>query len=605
MGPGLPASLRYVERGWGVTLMRDKEKKTEGVALSLAESEAGERGSPLLACQVSSTVRVQAFLPYLVLAGLALALNLYRIGEPGLWFDEVLSVTRAWQPLPVLFKIISTTQPNMALYYIILHYWLSVTGHLGLSATEAVVRFPSAIFSVLSSLALYALARRFFHTGMAFLATLLYVLNTLQLTYAQETRAYALQLLLVICSWYALSALLAGDHARSRERAWWLVFVFANALAISVQLFSSLVLAAQVGALVLLCLVPNAWRERARRRLSSLLIGCVWIGILSAPLIYASRVGSKTGWLPIPVPADLAHLLVIISSQNRLFLLFAALVIVPGLCLSLLAVQPWGRQFLRRLNLLPYAEVQEKERLQRSAHWLPLALLLLCWLLCPVGISYLVSQKALRLFSARYLVVIVPAYVLLIALGLSAVRRRAVQVVYGLCLLLPCLFSVPGYYAGAQIEDWRTGTQWLQQHYQPGDGLICYDNAKGCAVAIEYYLRAYPRGTAHFDAASPGYFSWVSYDTTNQLGDTARALDIKAIQAYGARHPRLFFGLGRVNTGDPQIQATMRWLDANYQLLARNVTATLTISLYATDHRLSPGSASGSPAGSASLNGND
>jgi uncharacterized membrane protein len=571
-----------------MTLMRDKEKKTEKAALAPAESAAVERGSPWFACRLLSPTRVQTLLPCLVLASLALWLNLYRIGEPGLWFDEILSVTRAWQPLPVLFKIISTTQPNMALYYVILHFWLSVTGHAGIPATEAVVRFPSAIFSALSSLALYALARRFFRAWIAFFATLLYILNTLQLTYAQETRAYALQLLLVICSWYALCVLLSGDRARSRMRAWWLVFVLANTLAIYVQLFSGLVLAAQVGALVLLCIVPTAWRERARRQLCPLLVGCVWIGVLTAPLLYASRVGSKTGWLPIPVPADLAHLFLIVSSQNRLFLLFAALASVLGLCVSLLAALPKGRQYLRWLNLLPCAEVQEKEWMQHYAQWLPLALLLFCWLLCPVGISYLVSQKAIHLFSARYLVVIVPALVLLIAPGLSTLRRRAVQVVYGLCLLLPCLYSVPGYYAGAQVEDWRTSTQWLQQHYRPGDGLICYDNAQGCAVAIEYYLRAYPRGTAHFDADSPGYFPWLSYDTTNQLGDAARALDVKAIQAYVARHARLFFGIGRVSTNDPQVQSTVRWLNANYHLLARKVTATLTISLYATGNPLPP-----------------
>jgi hypothetical protein len=178
--------------------------------------------------------------------------------------------------------------------------------------------------------------------------------------------------------------------------------------------------------------------------------------------------------------------------------------------------------------------------------------------------------------------------VLLIAPGLSTLRRRAVQIVYGLCLLLPCLYSVPGYYAGAQVEDWRTGTQWLQQHYRPGDGLICYNNSQGCAVAIEYYLHAHPRGTAHFDADSPGYFPWLSYDTTNQPGDAARALDVNAIQAYAARHARLFFGIGRVSTDDPQVQSIIRWLNANYHLLARKVTATLTLSLYATGNPMPP-----------------
>jgi hypothetical protein len=52
----------------------------------------------------------------IILFIVALVLNLYSLGEPSLWFDEVLSVTRARQTLPVLLQIISNTQPNMALY---------------------------------------------------------------------------------------------------------------------------------------------------------------------------------------------------------------------------------------------------------------------------------------------------------------------------------------------------------------------------------------------------------------------------------------------------------------------------------------------------------
>lgn len=571
-----------------MTLIRAQEKKKVRTQLLPAEKTEGERATPLLACPPFGTGRTQTVSVCFVLFSLALCLNLYRIGGPGLWFDEILSVTRAWQPLPVLLRIISTTQPNMALYYIFLHFWLSTIAHAGIPATEAFVRLPSAIFSATDSLLLYFIARRFFGARLAFFATLLYILNTLQLTYAQETRSYALQLLLILCSWYALCVLLSGDLARSQARACWLAFVLASVLAIYSQLFSGLVFGAQVGAVALLCIVPTAWRTHARRQLRPLVISCAWIGALIAPLLYAGRVGPKTGWLPVPVPADLAHLFLIVSSQNRLFLLLAVPAILFGFWVSLLTAFPQGRRDLLRQNRLPRAGTQEKECRQRPAQWLPLALLLSAWLLCPIAISYLVSQKAMHLFAARYLVVIVPAFVLLITLGLSMLRRRTVQVVYGLCLLLSCLASVPGYYSGAQVEDWRTGTQWLQQNYRPGDGLICYDNSQGCAVSIEYYLRVYPRGTAHFDANSPGYFPWISYDTTNQLSDAARALNVDAIRVYAEQRERLFFGIGRASPDDPRVRSTIRWLNANYHLLARKVTATLTIYLYATANPVPP-----------------
>jgi hypothetical protein len=178
--------------------------------------------------------------------------------------------------------------------------------------------------------------------------------------------------------------------------------------------------------------------------------------------------------------------------------------------------------------------------------------------------------------------VIVPALILLVALGFSALRWRVVQVIFALCLVLLCLRYVPTYYASAQSEDWRTGTQWLQQQYQPGDGLICYDNSEGCALDIEYYLQAYPYGDAHFDADSPGYFPWVDYDTTNKLGDYRQALNTTAISLYAAKHPRLFFAIGRASVTDPQIQSVIQWLNQHYHLLTREVTPTLTLYLYDT-----------------------
>ncbi|TMB85810.1 MAG: hypothetical protein E6J44_07605, partial [Chloroflexi bacterium] len=57
-----------------------------------------------------------------LIGGVALAFNLFRLGSKSLWFDEVLSVERARQSLPVLWQIIFATQPNMAFYYIFLHF---------------------------------------------------------------------------------------------------------------------------------------------------------------------------------------------------------------------------------------------------------------------------------------------------------------------------------------------------------------------------------------------------------------------------------------------------------------------------------------------------
>src|SRR5205807_2506633 len=61
---------------------------------------------------------VRYWLFCLLVGGVALGFNLYRLGSQSMWFDEILSVERARQSLPTLLQIIWATQPNMALYYV-------------------------------------------------------------------------------------------------------------------------------------------------------------------------------------------------------------------------------------------------------------------------------------------------------------------------------------------------------------------------------------------------------------------------------------------------------------------------------------------------------
>src|SRR5215469_5743924 len=250
----------------------------------------------------------------LAIGGIALGFNLYRLGDPSLWFDEILSVERARQSLPVLWHIIFTTQQNMALYYLLLHYWLSFTTLLGLHSSEFVVRFPSAIFAALGSMMVFLLGRRFMGAIGSMIGAGLYLLNVLQLVYAQETRSYSLQLLLICTGWYALFAALGlgsvpdspgkeGQvvgpvvHGRTAgQYRWWLWYVVTMTLAIYAHLFSILILFAQV--LTICIALVGQWRGKIRGQtwfsLPAAVVSLVSIGVLSIPMLLAARHGSKT-----------------------------------------------------------------------------------------------------------------------------------------------------------------------------------------------------------------------------------------------------------------------------------------------------------------------
>ncbi len=542
---------------------------------------------------------------YLVLGCGALVLNCYRLDVPSMWFDEVLSVARARQSLPVLVKIVQATQPNMALYYILLHFWLQTVQSFGLQPTEVIVRLPSAICAMLSALVLYRLSSRFLRRTVGLCAAGLYIVNSLQLTYAQETRAYSLQLLLICLSWYALLRALTGT---SRRWSWWLCYIISASLSVYVHLFSLFMLLAQFVAYACLLLIRNYWQERAQQRWIEALISILGVGGAILPMLWLMRHGGKTGWLPKPQLHDLLSLGISFAGANRVFFLFFLLLLCTvciGIPIFVLVTRCY-KQILERLTYKQqlYTELKigsdTQEALMRQPALLltltiaqmrarlhqlcPLLLVFFCWGFFPLITSYAVSIFATHVFSARYLVVIVPAFLLLIVVGIETLPWQGIRHWTMALLFIIACFSIPYYYQSAQVEDWKEVTFWLQEHARSNDGIVCYDNAQGCQLSIEYYLHTYPTGFS-FPTDSPGSFRWVDYDLTNQIKvDTGAALRPDVLTAYAARHTRFFFVTGRLDTNDKtvRVQATQHWLDHHYLLQDELITSSVSIRLYQT-----------------------
>ncbi len=197
----------------------------------------------------------------------------------------------------------------------------------------------------------------------------------------------------------------------------------------------------------------------------------------------------------------------------------------------------------------------------------------------PLILSYEVSQGATRVFSSRYLVTIVPAVFLLVGLGVAVLHWRPLQFLLACALLLLALRYVPSYYQGAQVEDWRTVSQWIEQHYQQGDGLVCYNNWQGCQVPLQYYFDAYP-GPARFSNDTPGVYSWKIVGSA----DAQAAVDPTALAAFGKNHAHIFFISGRLS-GQPDVllvQKAEHWLDTHFHLVNSIQVGGFTVRLYAT-----------------------
>ena len=509
----------------------------------------------------------------------AMGFNCYQLGGPSIWFDEAYSVALVRHPLSQVLQIIFGWQPNMELYYLILHFWLGLLGTIGIAPTEFVVRFPSAFFAALSTVVIFAFGKRYINIVAGIIGALLYLLNPHELIYAQEARAYSLQLLLISLGWYFLFAALISKKRWSRA---WVGYTLVMSLAIYTQLTSGLMLIVQTIAVAGMLLVPRN-RMLIWQRLPALISSMVVVCISILPLVPVVLHGDTTAsWLAKPKFSDMLWFLQIITGANRGYFNLAIACILLGAAIvtgSIFWHSSVGQRFLEH-RLKSHQILQEMVAPTYSGIviWG-----LFCWSFLTIFLYYIVSISVIHVFSERYLVVIIPAFTLLIALGVATLRGRSlfIRVVQGLLALILIVFTFTlsqYFYTHVQVENWRSAATWVEDRYQQHDGLVCYDNNNGCQIDMEYYFQTYPKNGTHFASDTPGATLFWTPSFFSQSDD---AISPFVLASYAPKYQRIFYIVGR-GIVPPE---TILWLNTNYSLVSQMSTSDgIVVRLYKVQH---------------------
>jgi 4-amino-4-deoxy-L-arabinose transferase-like glycosyltransferase len=332
-------------------------------------------------------------------AAAALVRLLARPGRP-MWGDEAFTLALVQYPTAEVVEFLTHREVNGGIYTLLVRALLALTGPLGVDPLTA-ARGLSMLFGVAAVPAFYLLVRRLAGERVALVAGLLLAVNHFHASYSAEARAYALAFLLVVLSSWALVALL--------ERPGWrlaLAFGLLAGLATWAHLFAALVLAGQ--ALAMLA------HPRLRERWGPPLLAFALAGGLSAAIM-ARGVwgdGGQVAWIESMDLDQFTVLLLRLTGGVRLLLLPWSM----GLGVALLSVRRGGR------TAFPMA--------------LAAALVLV-----PVLVTVAVSVVKPMLVP-RYLLVALPGFLILAALGVAALRRTALQVAAALLLAVLGLAEV-------------------------------------------------------------------------------------------------------------------------------------------------------------------
>jgi mannosyltransferase len=379
---------------------------------------------------------------------LAAALRLHDLAAKTFWHDEGFSAEVARLDFSGFAHLLWAREANMALYYVLLRAWMQFGG------SESWVRGLSVVFGVAMIPLLYPLGAALASRRAGLVAVSLGAVNACCVAYSQQARGYSLAMLLV-----CLSMLFLVKHVQSGGQRYGMLWAVASALAVYSHFYAGLVVGAECASLAFLRPAEFSVRQwfRAFRAFVYMVVPAI------AFLLFHGA--GALGWLQRPAAWYVLLFFTRFSGNDGLSLLAACAV---GCALAAWAAWRVWRERGRSVALWRYA-----------ALWL--------WLLFPICACLVVSVWR-PVFLVRYLLVSLPALILLVAVGLEQLRRSVLIVAAVLVIGGMSLQGVRSYYQrdfDLYRDDWRDATHALLEDAQPGDAALIYVSTG--RMSYEYY----------------------------------------------------------------------------------------------------------------------
>lgn len=363
------------------------------------------------------------------------------------WRDEAFSVLLAQRPLFDLLKI-SAGDFSPPLYYVILKIWMYAFG-----PSEVATRLLSFILYIALLVVIMKFSKHVLHLSTRrsiFSTVFLGCINPLLLIYSVETRMYTMIALFATLSWYFFMR---------KNSKWYIITTF---LGLYTHYFMVLILMIQF----LYALVANSRISHDKNvklvfaggftRILPVINQVSVAFILFVPWILFSLVQHNGGadtrsfWIPRPDWYTFWN--------------------IPAI---LLTGYEKGLPFAINLYPLTYAVIFIiiVSTLRSSTKYRGLVLMLSMWAFMPPLMVWILSQYVTSLFLPRYLIISVPAVILILTLGVS--RYKIGYQIICLCFVLFILWN----YQATQLlkrtkEDLRGAIRHIEETAKYDDYLI-------------------------------------------------------------------------------------------------------------------------------------
>ncbi len=470
-------------------------------------------------------------------------LRFHNIGSRSLWTDEGFTAAFARLDWFDFARALWRREANMTLYYLLMRAWT----HLGDS--EALLRAVSAIASVATIPAIYALGRRLFGTTVGLIAAVLFAVNAYSIRYAQEARSYGLVVFLVTLATYFFAVALEG------KQRFWTAYVWASVLAIYAHFFAVLVIIAH--GVTIRLLRRSAQVADADGLQSNFNRAAKWIAWITAPIwIFIAATGAgPIKWIQRPGLQDLYWFLEYFTGHGGKLLL--------GLFIVSAAAAIFAKYLHRSLSATPWAMS-----------------LVVAWFAVPMVIVLLFSL-ARPVFLPRYMMICLPALVLLAAAGIGLLRQPLLVLasVALFCYLagtgIRVCYDVPKFAGGH--EEFREAATYILDHSRSGDEIMFY--SAGGRWPYAYYAAHLPSPAGSPLIVYPGKGDLVSWQDF-----TPKKPSPELLKTIARDCPRLWVVISNTPASeDPVTQQIKSVMGQHFRTVSNREFTAVQVYLYAND----------------------
>lgn len=344
--------------------------------------------------KVIDWIKEHKALVILVLIGSVL--RFYKLDYQSIWIDEICSFKEADPKMSVaeIYNFVKNFDQHPPFYYLSLRFVFIIFGY-----TTFVMRAYSAVLGIAGLVAFYYLGKEIASRRVGLIGVTLLAFNFFHIYYSQEARMYALLFLTTTLSFLTLVRFIKRQTIKSA-----VPYALCTTLMIYSHFLALFVLISQT--VIILYFLFNM--EKAKRKNFFLLSAASGIGIfilwIPAFIIFLSASGAQLSWIPIPTPEVFYSLFKeFFGNADTLFFFVYVLILF---------------YFIKT-----FSSMKEDENKDGTDSKLFQFIIISTWIFITLIIAYSVSFLKAPVIVNRYFTSLLPAIILLVALGLDYIKN--------------------------------------------------------------------------------------------------------------------------------------------------------------------------------------